>query len=198
MLFEKFFNSTKLVMDNTRLFTLRCFTILHFPHSIIAATQDVSVVRIEPDPLQEFPCPQQMMEYRCEISVPPFAVHWTLPTGGSLDFGHAENIGAVYVSYDNAYSATLTNKTEDPNSASRYFFTSTLLVMEPVNGSNLTCVGVTGAVEVKESTSIILSGKNCCNQRTTLRNPSCLPKAKARCQISPESWYKSIQMWHSI
>ena len=152
-------------MDNTRLFTLRCFTILHFPHSIYnSCNTGCFCGQDRTRSPAGVPCPQQMMKYRCEISVPSFAVQWTLPTGGSLDFGHAENIGAVYVSYDNAYSATLTNKTEDPNSASRYFFTSTLLVMEPVNGSNLTCVGVTGAVEVKEITSIILSGKNCCNR----------------------------------
>jgi hypothetical protein len=125
---------------------------------VSAAAQDVSVVRIEPDPLQQLPCPQQKIEFRCQILVPSFAVEWTLPTGETLEFGQAENIGAVYVSSDDAYSATLTNRTEDPNSANRFFFTSTLLVMEPVNGSNLTCVAVSGGVPVKESTSIILSG----------------------------------------
>jgi hypothetical protein len=125
---------------------------------VSAAAQDVSVVRIEPDPLQQLPCPQQKIEFRCQILVPSFAMEWTLPTNETLEFGHAENIGAVYVSSDDAYSATLTNRTEDPNSANRFFFTSTLLVMEPVNGSNLTCVAVSGGVPVKESTSIILSG----------------------------------------
>ena len=189
-----FFNSTTLA-NNTRLFTLRCFTFLHFLHSL-AATQDVSVFRIQPDPLQQLPCPQQMIEFRCQILVPSFAVQWTLPTGETLEFGQAENIGAVYVSSDNAYSASLTNRAEDPNSAIRLFFTSTLLVMEPVNGSNLTCVGVSGAVPVKENTSIIISGKNCCKQippmyNLAMRNPSCLPKAKARGQISPESHTKA-------
>ncbi|CAI8036846.1 hypothetical protein GBAR_LOCUS20640 [Geodia barretti] len=126
--------------------------------AVAAATQDVSVVRIEPDPLQQLPCPQQMIEFRCQILVPSFAVQWTLPTGETLGFGGGMDIGAVDNSSDNAYSATLRNRMEDPNSAIRFFFTSTLLVLEPVNGSNLTCVGVTGAVPVKESTSIILSG----------------------------------------
>ena len=148
------------------------------------------MVRIEPDPLQQLPCPQQKIEFRCQILVPSFVMQWTLPTGETVEFGQAENIGAVYVSSDDAYSATLTDRTEDPNNNNRFFFTSTLLVMEPVNGSNLTCVAVSGAVPVKESTSIILSGRNCCKQflqRTTLCNHSCLPKAKARGQISPES-----------
>ena len=150
-----------------------------FIHSL-AAAQDVSVVRIEPDPLQQLPCPQQMIQFRCQILVPSFAVEWILPTSETLEFGQAENVGAVYVSSDNAYSATLTDRTGDPNSNNRFFFTSTLLVMEPVNGSNLTCVGVRGIGPVEERTSIILSGKNCCYwffQHTTLPNPSCLPKA---------------------
>ena len=117
------------------------------------------MVRIEPDPLQQLPCPQQKIEFRCQILVPSFVMQWTLPTGETVEFGQAENIGAVYVSSDDAYSATLTDRTEDPNNNNRFFFTSTLLVMEPVNGSNLTCVGVSGAVPVKESTAIILSGK---------------------------------------
>ncbi|CAI8015503.1 hypothetical protein GBAR_LOCUS9598 [Geodia barretti] len=123
-----------------------------------AATQDVSVVRIEPDPLQQLPCPQQKIEFRCQILVPSFVMQWTLPTGETVEFGQAENIGAVYVSSDNTYSATLTDRTGDPNSNNRFFFTSTLLVLVPVNGSNLTCVGLSGAVAVKESTSIIISG----------------------------------------
>ena len=146
-----------------RLLTLRCFTILHFLHCIIAATQEVSVVRIEPDPLQQLPCPQQKIEFRCSISVSSFAIQWALPTGELLEFAGSKDIGTVDVSPDNAYSATLKNKTEDPNRDGTFFFTSTLLVMEPVNGSNLTCMGVTGIGPVEERTSIILSGKNCCN-----------------------------------
>ena len=92
--------------------------------------------------------------------VSSFAVQWTLPTGETLEFGGEMDIGTIVTSSDDAYSATLRNRMEDPNSAIRFFFTSTLLVMDPVNGSNVTCVGVSGADPVKESTSIILSGKN--------------------------------------
>ena len=123
------------------------------------------MVRIEPDPLQELPCPQQMIGFRCQILVPSFAMQWTLPTGETLEFGQAENIGAVHVSSDNTYSATLRDRTGDRiTSNNRFFYTSTLLVLVPVNGSNLTCVGVSGAVPVKERISIIISGKNCCKQ----------------------------------
>ncbi|CAI8013188.1 hypothetical protein GBAR_LOCUS8398 [Geodia barretti] len=141
--------------------SMQCvFVLLGLCQMIVsAATLDVSVVRIKPDPLQdEFPCPQQMMEFRCQILVPSFAIQWTVPTGDHLDFGQTDNIGTFYVSSDNAYNATLTDRTGDPNSNNRFFFTSTLLVLVPVNESNLTCVGVTGADPVKESTSIILSG----------------------------------------
>ena len=117
------------------------------------------MVRIKPDPLQQLPCPQQMIEFRCSISVPSLAIKWILPTGASVQTDNIGGGGSI-----DTYSVSVTNKTEDPNSASRFFFTSTLLVMEPVNGSNVTCVGLSGADPVKESTSIILSGKNCCNR----------------------------------
>ena len=145
------------------------FFYIHFLLSL-AATQDVSVVRIEPDPLQELPCPQQMIEFRCQILVPSFAMQWTLPTGETLEFGGEMDIGTVAISSDNAYSATLRDRTGDPNSNNRFFFTSTLLVCVPVNGSNVTCVGLSGAVPVKENTSIIISGKNCCKQISPMYN----------------------------
>ena len=130
-----------------------------FLHSLAATTQDVSLVRITPDPQQqEFPCPHQSIEFRCQISVAVLAIQWTLPIGEILEFIGAAIIGADDNSSDNVYSATLTNQVPDSNS--RFFYTSTLLVIKPVNGSNLTCVGSDGLDSVKESTSIILSGKN--------------------------------------
>ena len=114
-------------------------------------------MRVDPDPQQqEFPCPHQSIEFRCQVFVSALAIQWTVPNGEPLEFAGTNNIGAVDNSSDNVYSATLTNKTGDSNSNSRFFFTSTLLVMEPVNGSSLTCVKVTGS---DKSTSIILSGK---------------------------------------
>ena len=80
-----------------------------------------------------------------------------------LEFGQADDIGAILVSSDNVYSANLTKKTKDTNNNNRFYFTSTLLAMEPVNGSSLTCVGVTGTDPPTESTFIILSGITDCS-----------------------------------
>ena len=127
---------------------------------IIIAAQNISLMRTEPDDLQQLPCPHQRQEFQCQILVTSFALQWTVPTGGSpLEFGAGSDIGDMENSTNNVYSATLTNRTVDPNSSSRFFFTSTLLVVQPVNRSTLTCVGLSGADPVENSTTIILSGK---------------------------------------
>ena len=110
-----------------------------FTSFILSAAQDITLVRTEPDP-QQLPCPQQRMEFQCQILVPSSALTWTLPSGVIMEFGVRRNVGDVRNS--SVYSATLTEKTEDddPNT-DRFFFTSTLLVLQPVNGSNLTCKG---------------------------------------------------------
>ena len=87
-----------------------------------------------------------------------FALQWAVPTGGPLEFGGGSDIGDMANSSDNVYSATLTDKTVDPNSNNRLFFTSTLLVLEPVNRSTLSCTGVSGADPVENITTIIISG----------------------------------------
>ena len=120
------------------------------------AGQGITLVRTEPDP-QQLPCPQQRIEFLCQILVPSSVLTWTLPTGDQLQFSILRNIGDVRNSSDNVYSATLTGKTEDddPNT-DRFFFTSTLLILEPVNGSTLTCTGVNVADLVD---TIIINGK---------------------------------------
>ena len=119
--------------------------------------QDISLVRTEPDP-QQLPCPQQRIEFQCQVLIPSTTLIWTLPTGVELEFGVLRNVGDVRNTSDNVYSATLTQKTEDndPNT-DRFFFTSTLLVLQPVNGSNLTCKGedIMGL-----GTTISVSGEN--------------------------------------
>ena len=137
-----------------------------FLHSLAATTQDISLVRVDPDPLQqEFPCPHRSIEFRCQISVTALAIQWNIPNNDMpLEFGQADDIGAILVSSDNVYSANLTEKTRDPNNNNRFYFISTLLAMEPVNGSSLTCVRVTGADPSTESTSIILSGITDCSK----------------------------------
>ena len=115
-------------------------------------------MRTEPDP-QQLPCSQQRIELQCQIMVPSSALTWNLPTGDTLEFSIARNVGDVRNSSDNVYSATLTGKTEDDDTTTdRFFFTSTLLNLEPVNGSNLTCNGGSAADPVVKRTTITLSG----------------------------------------
>ena len=116
-------------------------------------------MRTKPDP-QQLPCPQQRIELQCRILVPTETLTWSLPSGDSLSFRVTRNIGDVEPSPpDGVYSATLTEKTEDndPNT-DLFFFASTLLVLEPVNGSTLTCGGAATGVEVESSTTIAITG----------------------------------------
>ena len=116
-------------------------------------------MRTEPDP-QQLPCPHQRIEFQCQIMVPSISLTWSLPNGDELRFSFLRNVGDVRNSSDNVYSATLTGKTEDddPNT-DLSFFTSTLLILEPVNGSTLTCTGSSGTDLVYNSAVIIISGK---------------------------------------
>ena len=84
---------------------------------------------------------------------------WSLPTGGPLQFAGVADIGDTSNSSDDTFVATLTDKVENPNNNIFFFFTSTLLILDPVNGSNLTCREITGGVPMEESTTIIISGK---------------------------------------
>ena len=125
-----------------------------------AASQDIVLERIEPDPGQ-LPCPQQTVIYLCQVMVPSSSLTWTLPTGGPLEFDILSDEGDFRNSSDNVYtySATLTAKMEDTDpDTNRFFFSSTLLTLETVNGSNITCAGATVPDLVEDSTDIILSG----------------------------------------
>jgi hypothetical protein len=76
-----------------------------------------------------------------------------------LEFGVLRSVGYVRSSPDNVYSATLTEKREDDDpDTERFFFTSTLLIREPVNETTLTCTGGGGEDPVDKSTTITLSG----------------------------------------
>ena len=139
----------------------RLLNISLLPTFLAAITQgDVSLERTKPDP-QQLPCPQQMIELQCEIMVPTATLIWTLPTGGMLEFGVVRNVGDVRNSSDSMYSASLTGKREDGDpDTDRFFFTSTLLILEPDNQTNLTCTGSGGVDPVEKSTIITLSGKD--------------------------------------
>ena len=115
-------------------------------------------MRTGPD-INQLPCPGQSIEFQCQITTPAAGLNWTLPDGDTLEFGEGSTAEEVANSSDNAYSATLTSKTSDPDSSSRFFFTSTLLVVDPANGSNLTCSGATGTFTVENTTTVSISGK---------------------------------------
>ena len=117
------------------------------------AAQDLALVRTQPDP-EELPCPQQQIKFDCQINVPSHVLKWDLPMGQSLEFGVLRNVGDVRNSSDNSYSATLTGKINDQNS-DLFFFNSTLLVLQPVNISILTCKI---SDQVEESSTITISG----------------------------------------
>ena len=115
-------------------------------------------MRTEPEQL---PCPQQRIEFQCETIVASTTLIWTLPTGDTIEFGVLKDVGDVRNSSGNVYYATLTEKIEDEDPDNdRFFFTSTLLVLEHVNGSTLTCNGGTTANPVEMSTTITESGEN--------------------------------------
>ena len=128
---------------------------------ITGAAQDIVLERIEPDPGQ-LPCPNQRVMYQCQILVPSSGLIWFLPNDdGTLQFSILSNEGDVRPTPpgDGVYTATLTSKTDDDDPGTdRFFFTSTLLILETVNGTSLTCSGGTGANPVEDNTDIIPSG----------------------------------------
>ena len=142
-----------------------CFTFalrvsyMQVHRKVFSDAQGITLVRIDPDSLQ-VPCPQQRMEFQCQIMVSSTALTWTLPDGSFLEFDRVSDFGIAINSSDDIYSAILTSRTDDndPSTSTRFFFTSTLVVMQPMNRSTLTCAGGSGADPVEESTSIILSG----------------------------------------
>ena len=114
-------------------------------------------MRTEPDP-EQLPCPEQTVQFTCQIMVPSASLIWTLPTG-DLEFSITRNVGDIRNSSNNIYSANLTNKIEDDDpSTDRFLFSSTLLILQPVNNSHITCSGGTVADPILMSTTITVSG----------------------------------------
>ena len=131
--------------------------------SIIIVAEDIVIRRTEPGPnSQEFPCPHQRIQYECTTLRPVAAQFWDLiPSSVRLSFTGASAVGRVRNSSDDQFSATLTSKMEDEDPESDdLFFTSTLLIIDPVNGSELTCSGTAASGTVfQESTTVVLSGE---------------------------------------
>ena len=123
---------------------------------VCVAAQDIVLERIEPAPGQ-LPCPSQIVMYECRVLVPAFTLQWTLPNGdGTLEFLASSSVDEFLNSSDGIYSATLTKKTDA--GSGRSLFSSTLLILEPSNGTNLTC-GAAALNPVMDNIDIIISGE---------------------------------------
>ena len=119
------------------------------------------VERIEPDPAtQEFPCPHQIVQYKCQTLLPTATLTWRLPSGDTLpDFTGGSSVGAVRNSSDDQFSATLTGKMEDDDTMTDFFFlNSTLLILKLINGSSLTCIASVSGSLSQDNSTILLSG----------------------------------------
>ena len=119
----------------------------------------VALVRTAPDP-QKLPCPQDRIEFQCQIQVFSYIMAWSLPNSDFLQFDGSSNVGDTVTSSDYMFTATLTNKKGDPSNRFRFIFTSILTIFQPTNGSNLTCIGDSAGDPVDQTTTIILSGRS--------------------------------------
>ena len=97
--------------------------------------------------------------YECQQLIPSESLIWTLPNNEILRFSLSRNINDIETSDDDNYIATLTNKIEG-NETDTVFFTSTLMILEPVNGSTVTCTGGISPNLVNAETTITFSGQS--------------------------------------
>ena len=117
-------------------------------------------MRTEPDPAsQHLPCANQMIVYECQQLLTSESLIWTLPNNEALRFSILRDINNIETSDDDNYIATLTNKTEGEE-IDTFFFTSTLMILEPVDGSTVTCTGGTISNIVSNDITITLSGQS--------------------------------------
>ena len=132
-------------------------------HTVSAQEDDIILVRTEPDPTShELPCANQMIVYECQQLIPSSELTWTLPNDEELRFSQSRNINDTEPpdpSDDDNYIATLTNKIEGEE-IDTFLYTSTLMILEPVNGSTVTCTGGTASNPVSNDTKIIFSGQS--------------------------------------
>ena len=129
-------------------------------HTVLAQEDDIILVRTEPDPTsQELPCANKIIVYECQQLIPSESVIWSLPNNEALRFSLLRDINDTVTSDDDNYIATLTNKI-DGEEDDTFLFTSTLMILEPVNGSTVTCIGGTTTNVVSNDTTIIFSGRS--------------------------------------
>ena len=103
------------------------------------------------------------MQYKCQTLIPTASLTWRLPSGDTLpEFGGVSSVGRVRNSSDDQFSATLTGKMEDDDpDTDRFFLTSTLLILGPINRSSLTCLASVSGSLSQSNTTIALSGMFC-------------------------------------
>ena len=132
-------------------------------HTVLAQEDDIILVRTEPDPTsQELPCANQRIVYECQQLISSSELIWSLPNNEALRFSGSRDIDDTEPpdpSDDDNYIATLTNKIEGDLIAT-FLFTSTLMILEPVDGSTVTCTGGTISNPVNNDITIIFSGQS--------------------------------------
>ena len=130
-------------------------------HTVSAQEDDIILVRTEPDPTSQYlPCANQIIVYECQQLISSESLIWTLPNNEeTLRFSLLRDINNTVTSDDDNYIATLTNKTEGEE-IDTFFFTSTLMILEPVDGSTVTCIGGTISNIVSNDITIIFSGRS--------------------------------------
>ena len=129
-------------------------------HTVSAQEDDIILVRTEPDPTsQELPCANKMIEYECQQLISSSELTWTLPNNEVLRFSLLRDIDDNQTSDDGNYIATLTNKIEG-EVLDTFLYTSTLMILEPVDGSTVRCRGGTTTNPVSIDTTIIFSGRS--------------------------------------
>ena len=130
-------------------------------NTLYTSVAEVIVIRrTEPDSnSQEFPCPHQRVQYECTTLRSVGSHTWMLPSGVGLGFTGASSVGRVRNSSDDQFSATLTSKMEDEDlDSDDLFFTSILLIIDPVNGSELICSGTAASGTVFQgNTTVVLT-----------------------------------------
>ena len=129
-------------------------------HTVLAQEDDIILVRTEPDPTsQELPCANQIIVYECQQLIPSESLIWFLSNNEILRFSQSRDINDIETSDDDNYIATLINKTEGEE-IDTFFFTSTLIILEPVNGSTVTYTGGISPNLVNIDITITLSGRS--------------------------------------
>ena len=125
-----------------------------------AGAQDIILTRTVPDPAyQELPCPGQRVEYKCQQMVPSGDLVWILPINESLRFAAGfAGVGDTASSSDGNFIANITEVTNTDDDT-LFLFTSTLMILETVNGMMLSCSGGTTENVVENNTVLIFSGK---------------------------------------